>query len=206
MATSSQQRWGIKLSSGQVVERARCPGSISAGEKEWGRASGWVLPPLSTHAPRQPAFHPAYFSQDEQLCFSNCRDAKGRIRAALMRQEVEAWIRNAWLHGKIRGVLRQTSLLYKKVMWSSTGLQWKRSSQSHHTQFVTLAHKSYHIMTWLRKANYNTRINLAAHLAPDTVWFLHLREGWINSRSQQHHCHNMLVLPREETGRITSVL
>lgn len=59
-------------------------------------------------------------------------------------------------------------------------------------------------MTWLRKDHYNTRINLAALLAPDTAWFLHLQEDWINSSSQQHHCHNKLVLLRGVTGRITS--
>lgn len=73
-------------------------------------------------------------------------------------------------------------------------------------QLVTLAHMGYRILTWLRTANYRAGINPTAHLVPDTAWFLHLQEGWINSSSQQHHCHNKLGLPREVTGRITSIL
>lgn len=121
-----------------------------------------------------------------------------------MRQEVEAWIRNAWLHGKIRGVVRQMTSCV--IRWCGPALDCNKKGAPSHIppQFVTLEHRSYHIMTWLRKDHYNTRINLAALLAPDTAWFLHLQEDWINSSSQQHHCHNKLVLLRGVTGRITS--
>lgn len=84
--------------------------------------------------------------------------------------------------------------------WTTT----KKGAPSHiPLQFVTLEHRSYHIMTWLRKDNYNMGINLAALLASDTAWFLLLQEDWINSSSQQHHCHK-LVLLKGVTGRITS--
>lgn len=94
------------------------------------------------------------------------------------------------------------------IRWCGPALECNGKGGPSHIppQFVTLAHKGYQIFTWLRIANYRAGINLTAHLTPDTAWVLHLQEGWINSSSQQHHCHNKLVLPREVTGRITSIL
>lgn len=94
------------------------------------------------------------------------------------------------------------------IRWCGPALECNGKGAPSHTppQFVTLAHKGYRTLTWLTIANYRAGINTTARLAPDTAWFLHLQEGWINSSSQQHHCHNKLALPREVTGRITSIL
>lgn len=94
------------------------------------------------------------------------------------------------------------------IRWCGPALECDGKGAPSHIlpQFITLGHKGYHILTWLRIANYRARINLTVHLAPDTAWFSHLQEGRINSSSQQHHCHNKLALPREVTGRITSIL
>lgn len=94
------------------------------------------------------------------------------------------------------------------LRWYGPALEYNQKGAPSHipSQFVTLEHERYCILTWLRTAHYRAGINLTAYLTPDTAQFLHLQEGWINSSSQQHHCHNKLMLLREVTGRITSIL